>query len=219
MVTADLLNAIDERVRRVQQENRALGTVAEVTGLVDALVTFDGSSLAIPVKVFGDVSIVEGDRVGLERYGVWWIVTGTLTRRWPASNGLRKTQSTGGTTTSGTYGNTPDVAEFTFVKRWDTTNITVKIFASGYTDVADTRIEMGVKATETSTAVTSTVDICRLRLNPANTHLHFGGIVPLAGYAAGTYLLRAQWKRSSGTGTLHMDGEDQVFIGADETSP
>jgi hypothetical protein len=55
--------------------------VVRRTGPTTALVTYDGSSLAAPVKVFGDVNIAEGDRVGLLRLGVDWTVIGTFTRR------------------------------------------------------------------------------------------------------------------------------------------
>jgi len=57
------------------------GTINYRTGSTTCMVTLDGSALAVPVKVFGDVEVMEGDRVGLVRIGSEWTVVGTFTRR------------------------------------------------------------------------------------------------------------------------------------------
>jgi hypothetical protein len=89
-----LVDLIDERINERLAEVRpgpnvtgtAAGTVASRTGATTALVVFDGSAQVSPVKVFGDITIDEGDRVGLVRVGVDWTIVGTFTRRnlvWP----------------------------------------------------------------------------------------------------------------------------------------
>jgi hypothetical protein len=77
----DMIDLINEQIRASQTQLTSAATVVRRTGATTALVTFDGSALAVPVKVFGDVNIDEGDRVGLVRLGVDWTVVGTFTRR------------------------------------------------------------------------------------------------------------------------------------------
>jgi hypothetical protein len=90
LVPQKLLDLVDERIDRRLADQQAAGpaitgaaagTVNARTGPTTALVTLDGSSVATPVKVYGDVNISQGDRVGLARIGVDWTVTGTFTRR------------------------------------------------------------------------------------------------------------------------------------------
>jgi hypothetical protein len=79
MLTTDLIQAIDERVRQGQQAEHQVGTVVErTTGSSDAAVVFDGSQGTIAVKVAGNVDAGVGDRVLLARYATWWIVVGTM---------------------------------------------------------------------------------------------------------------------------------------------
>lgn len=87
----NMVDLIDERVRaalaerdRAKQPTRArtaAGTVVERTGLTTALVTFEGGGVAAPVKVYGDVNIEPGDRVGMKQIGDDWVIDGTFTRR------------------------------------------------------------------------------------------------------------------------------------------
>jgi hypothetical protein len=77
----DLIDVIDARIAEHDTPLTAAGTVVTRTGNTTAMVTFDGSALATPVKCFGDVNIDEGDRVGLVKLGVDWTITGTFTRR------------------------------------------------------------------------------------------------------------------------------------------
>jgi len=85
-----LVRLIDERVAKgiaafaksaAQITGSSAGTVVYRTGATTAQITLDGSALAMPVKVFGDVELLAGDRVGLLRIGTDWTVIGTFTRR------------------------------------------------------------------------------------------------------------------------------------------
>lgn len=87
---AEVLRLIDERAdRRIAMfagsgdalTGATSGTINYRTGSTTCMCTLDGSELAVPVKVFGDVEIAEGDRVGLVRIGAEWTVVGTFTRR------------------------------------------------------------------------------------------------------------------------------------------
>jgi hypothetical protein len=86
----ELIRLIDERVAKgvaaFAQSGSQLtgvsgGTINYRTGPTTCMVTLDGSALAVPVKVFGDVEVAEGDRVGLVRIGSDWTVFGTFSRR------------------------------------------------------------------------------------------------------------------------------------------
>jgi hypothetical protein len=77
----DLIDVIDARITEHEASVTAVGTVVTRTGNTTAMITFDGSALAVPVKCFGDVNVDEGDRVGLARLGVDWTIIGTFTRR------------------------------------------------------------------------------------------------------------------------------------------
>lgn len=79
MLTTDLIQAIDERVRSGQSTMTQVGTITGRTeGDDNASAVFDGSQGSIPVKVAGNVDAQVGDRVLLARFGVWWIVVGTM---------------------------------------------------------------------------------------------------------------------------------------------
>lgn len=77
----DMVDLIDERIAAHAKAATATGSVVKRTTATTALVTFDGSAQATPVKCFGDVNIGEGDRVGMVRLGVDWTITGTFSRR------------------------------------------------------------------------------------------------------------------------------------------
>lgn len=77
----ELVDLIDERIRKYMEPTTGKGTVVTRTGNTTAMVTFDGSSKATPVKCFGDVNVDQGDRVGMVRLGVDWTIVGTFTRR------------------------------------------------------------------------------------------------------------------------------------------
>lgn len=76
MLTTELIQAIDARVRLGEQAVLQVGTVVELISAGNALVAFDGSQGAIPVGVAGTVDAAAGDRVYLARYGNEWVAVG-----------------------------------------------------------------------------------------------------------------------------------------------
>jgi hypothetical protein len=80
MLTTEIIQAIDARVMQGERAEHQVGTVTETDSAGNAQVVFDGSQGDIPVKVAGNVDAQVGDRVVLVRFGVWWIVIGTMRR-------------------------------------------------------------------------------------------------------------------------------------------
>ncbi|MCX5066670.1 flagellar biosynthetic protein FliO [Micromonospora lupini] len=87
----DLLRLIDARIESARDRATATGTVQERQSATRAAVTFDGSALAVPVKVLTHVQVRENSRVTLVRFGSEWVVVGVfggagnLVRTWTAS--------------------------------------------------------------------------------------------------------------------------------------
>jgi hypothetical protein len=79
-----LIQAIDQRVAAGAKTLTAMGTVTSWSEYapLDIDVTFDGTTVSVPCKVYGSVSVAEGDRVGLVKIGRWWMVHGTYTKTW-----------------------------------------------------------------------------------------------------------------------------------------
>lgn len=72
------LDLIDARVNAGRDRTTTMGTMSERTSATRAMVTFDGSSVAVPVKMFSGVLALQGDRVGLVRMGTDWVVAGAF---------------------------------------------------------------------------------------------------------------------------------------------
>jgi hypothetical protein len=72
------LDLIDARVNAGRERTTAVGTLAERTSATRALVLFDGSSVAAPVKMFSAALAEEGDRVGLVKFGSDWVIVGAF---------------------------------------------------------------------------------------------------------------------------------------------
>lgn len=97
---SDLLAIIDARIDQKNERLTAVGTVVDWTPPT-AMVQFDGSALAVPVKVFGGITADVEHRVGLERFGTDWTVIGSFqapTRGFVAKS-IRNTPSANFTTT------------------------------------------------------------------------------------------------------------------------
>jgi hypothetical protein len=75
----DLVKLIDARIEAARQRWTATGTLVERQSQSRATVTFDGSSVPVPVKVSGHVPTRADSRVMLTRFGSDWVVTGAFT--------------------------------------------------------------------------------------------------------------------------------------------
>lgn len=78
MFGLDLLRLIDARIESARQRQTATGTVQERQSINRATVTFDGSALALPVKVLSHVAVRQSSRVTLVRFGSEWVVVGAF---------------------------------------------------------------------------------------------------------------------------------------------
>lgn len=79
----DILDTIDDRVAKAVALFREvdMGTCVERTSDTSAMVLFDGSSLAVPVKLAGGVDVRAEDRVVMLRAGVDWVVVASFAYR------------------------------------------------------------------------------------------------------------------------------------------
>lgn len=219
MLTTDLIQAIDARIRRGEQNIVAFGVVTTMTTVTDAMVTFDGSAAPVPCKVLGDAQVLEGDRVTLVKVKPWWVVIGTLTRRWPG--GVVKSGlfiSSTGSTTSATLVDLPTILEVSFTKMWDDTRVQLQMHGSCYVDSAPTMATFGVSMTG-SAGVATSYNIAYQTFNVANSHMAVTNVASRINIPADTYLVRAQYARQAGTGTIFVDGNDQVGFAVTEISP
>lgn len=222
-LTLDILQAIQAEVARGEKQITQFGTVASMTSDVDALVTFDGSSANIPVKLFANNRIQQGDRIGLMKVGPWWVGIGGFTARFLGANGNQNFQSTGGTTTSGTFGDFPTALSFTFVKKQDLTRVRMYMGTYLYiTGAGDAGVVTGLKFSSTVYGDV-TLDVAARYINSfyVNVHVDCIGTKYAPGSAtwdgttslpAGTYTVSAQWARYTGAATLNVGADDRVSI-------
>jgi hypothetical protein len=216
----DIVAAINEAVAMAIKQTTAVGTVAAMSFDSNVMVTLDGSTQAVPCKVFGDVQAYEGDRVGLVLLGRWWTVVGSFTKRWPSNVGVSVAQS-GGTTTSSSFADTPAVVECAYTKRWDTTWTRVEILAQAFlSGTPASSVQFGVKFTSLSESAV-TVNVAFFNFNSASVHTQIGGVVYIddTTISPGTYAARVVWKRVAGAATIQVDGNDTIALSVEEVVP
>jgi hypothetical protein len=79
---ADIIQVIDQRIAQSREAVNAAGVfVTHTTSSSDGQAVFDGSQAPMPVKIAGDVTVAEGDRVLMTKYGRWWVVVAVMTFR------------------------------------------------------------------------------------------------------------------------------------------
>jgi hypothetical protein len=93
-----ILDLIDGRVAAGAKRLTAVGTVVERTSQNLCTVTLDGSSLAVPVKVLGDVNALPGRRACLVKFGSDWVVAGVFGPTGLIAYAERPSSSSGTTT-------------------------------------------------------------------------------------------------------------------------
>lgn len=209
VINRDVVTLIDQRIAAAQRTERAVGTVVTVdSSLLRATVTFDGSALAVPVRVAGGVSVVAGDRVTLDRYGSDWVVTACFAVRWPACEGLNGASGSG-TTTSGVWVRMPGDPEFAFVKRWADTRVEATVATSAYVaGSAATRMTAGVRFVPAAGGASTDAHVVQYYFNATLDHRAFSGTQLVSGLAAGVYTVQLVWARVGGSGTLTQDTGD-----------
>jgi hypothetical protein len=214
----DLIQAIDARVAVAMARWTTWGTVASRTDLQNAMVTFDGATMAIPCKVLGDCDILEGDRVALLLIGPWWTVIGAMARHWPTDFGATVDQTTPGNTASSSFVDLPTTTSFTFTKRWDATQVEVYMAARAYISGTLGGVEFGAGFSSPRYAA-QTFAVASSKFSNVGDYDTCTETVWLPSIPADTYTVSAQWRRYTGTGSLNVDGDCSVTITAKEVGP
>jgi hypothetical protein len=218
MLLADILQAIDQRVRSGEQNIVAFGIVNSAIDLNNVMVTFDGSTASIPCKSVGNAQVLEGDRVVLVKVAPWWVVLGSFPGQWASlPNGhAQVVQTTPGTTTSATFADLPTTVEDTFRKMFDPTRVLITVHGSCYVSAVPSAMEFGVSLTSPLTG-TNSYSVAPWSSNVVNDHRPISGVQVLnpallspSLLVKDNYTVRVQWRRASGTGTYNVDSGDSV---------
>lgn len=212
-----MLEVIEQRIRALAQASLAVGTVMSVdTTALRAAVTFDGSSLAVPVKMFGHVDAVEGDRVGLQKFGTDWVIVGAYARRWQAVGGVHQL-SAGGTMSSTTYADLPGSPQFTFTKRWSTSAVLMGIVSEVLTDTANTKAVFGLEWVDGTGVTFNTYNLAWLEMVSAFNVGTIAGInAGITGIPAGVWTVKGKWARWLGAGAIGQNTDIGIGIFAME---
>jgi hypothetical protein len=217
----NLIALVDQRLRAHQQTTQAQGTCVDRahTG-PGANVLFDGSTVAMPVKVLGTVFMQQNDRCVLTKHGSDWVVTGA----W-AALGLGEAshsefgQSPSDTTTSSSYVDCGQIGSFIFTKIYDGTYVRFATSAGCYTTATATTVHFALRLTPTDPLnpyAATDHSTSFIYFNTASQHMSHYGTVRSPDVPHGGYTVQLRWRRGSGSGTLTMDAGDSFHIEVDE---
>lgn len=214
------LQAIDEAIRKAGLTTTDQGTVQSADpSAFRAMVIFDGTTIAMPVKVAGHVGCVAGDRVCLQRFGSDWVVMAAFALRWPGSAGINQVGQVGSTATN-TFANMPGSPAYVFTKRWTSTRVKTWIEMTGYADTLGLIHEYGVLYTGGTTVKIGQFHNASTGggADPLQRHA-FGHTIYISGMAAGTYTANLRWRRNPGAGgTWFQDADDWISAGSEEVA-
>jgi hypothetical protein len=218
----DMIRLIDQRIRVSGQQTRAAGTCVDRAAVgPDANVVFDGSTVAMPVKVLGTVFLQPGNRCVLDKYGSDWVVTGS----WSAV-GLGEASSlqlgpVGGSTvlSSGGLVDLTEIAPITFSKIYDNTFTEMHLTAGCFATVANTRVRFAFRLTAQdpgSSFPATDYNLSYEHFNVTGQHLSFHAMTRALNVPAGSYTVQVRWRRTTATGTFQCDDGDQFAFSLDE---
>lgn len=223
-VSADI-ELIDERIRRAEAAEIKMGTcVSRDDAGPGAMILFsDGSTVAVPVKVFGQVVLNPGMRCGVIRYGTEWVVMGTFAS--PSLGYINQFAFAPATVPTVATGAFIDVAGFdpvTFTKLYDNTSIEIQHTCGGFADVGQTKVRWGVRFTQTRGNTPYTAldyQTCYIDFSVANMHMSHTSLHSISLVPAGTYTVTTRWKRTGGTGIISTSGDDLYSLALREYVP
>lgn len=219
---ADLIQLIDQRVRAAQASNRSAGTcVSRAAAGPTADVVFDGSTVAMPVKVLGNVFVQPGDRVVMDRYGSDWVVTGSWSALAFGEASRAQLGPAGGTAqiTSGTFLDIPDLTSVTFDKSFDATYVRIGMQVGAFCGTAGTGVRFGARFTPRdagSSYPATDINMTTIFFNAALDHQANSSMFRVTDIPAGTYTVSWRWRRNAGTGFIQADSADQFALEVDE---
>jgi hypothetical protein len=208
------IELIDQRIRRAQADEIKMGTcVSRDDAGPGAMILFsDGSTVAVPVKVFGQVVLNPGMRCGVVRFGTEWIVVGTFAS--PSLGYVNQFTFAPGAVPTVAGPTFIDITGFdpvTFTKLYDNTAIEIQHTCGGFADIGQTKLRWGIRFTQTRGNTPYTpidYQTCYLDFSVANMHLSNTTVHPITLVPAGTYTVTTRWKRTGGTGTGSTSGDD-----------
>jgi hypothetical protein len=213
----DLINMVRAQIRAEASVANAIGTCVQRDNAgPGALVQFDPSSLAVPVKVLGNVVLRAGMRCTLTKYATEWIVTGAFAA--PSLgyvNAFVFGPSTPETLTSAAFVDLTSIAPLSFTKYHDNTTLELTTSVAGYSTVASTTCRWGLRFTQTSGSIPYTPADQQLNYiywSVANAHFFSTVTHPIAPIPAGDYSVQMRWKRTLGTGTVTTSSDDLYSI-------
>lgn len=216
----NLINMVDQRIRLATARTRAIGRcVSRDTTGPGANVTFDGSTVAMPVKVLGNVTLRAGDRCVLDLYGTEWIVTGSFTA--PAlgeASIMVAPSATTGALTSFSFVDLQEIPAIDFNKMFDGTYVRMAIMAGCYVTAQPTSVRFGLRLNPIDAPgyTASDISITFINFNTANAHNYATNAVRVLDIPAGKYSAQLRWRRAAGTGSVFADGNDLFTIEIDE---
>lgn len=184
--------------------------IGKVTQTAPLIVSVQGGDVVSP-GVLNYANFTVGDIVALVRQDQSWLVLGTTA---PgditlATGQVNYAAATGADTTASGTASELDNARVTWVKRLGTTKARVDFSASCYTTVAATGVMFAMQfMTDPVAGAGPTVNGPAMVINTATEHTMMSSHGLVSGLAAGTYIMRPLWWRTSGTGTLTTDAND-----------
>lgn len=219
-----LIRMVDARIAAAVRRTVAMGTVvARDEAGTGATVIFDGATTSVPVKVFGHVHTIAGDRVGLQLFNTTWVVVGTFARRQLGEASIRTFgPGVAASTASATFVDAPSDTSLLMTKRYDATMLQLRLHMTTWASVTDTEVQSAVRiegAPGTDAAVTFTpIDVTMgyMQYDATGIRVSLMGQARIINVPAGEYTLTARWRRAAGTGNCLMDSDDLVTLEADE---
>lgn len=222
-VDQNLIDLVDQRIRLSTARTRAAGTcVTRATTGPAADVIYDGSTVAMPVKVLGSVFLRPGDRCVLDLYGTDWVVTGSFTAQ---GFGESSKQSFGpvagtGSLSSSTFLDLSEIGPMIFDKAFDNTYVRMALSASAYitSGTPPAMVQFGFRVTPVDANGYTATDhsLTSILLDSATGHASGYYSVRATGLPAGRYSIQLRWRRSSGTALIKVDGNDVFSLEVDE---
>lgn len=221
MTTIDqqLINLIDQRIKASSSKDKAIGTCASRDSVgPGGTVLFDGSTVAMPVKVLGTVFVQPGDRCVLDRYGTEWIVTGSFSAFGLGEASVVGTGPSGGTgsLTSATFIDLIEIPAISFTKWYDNTytQMSLSISMRSTSGATAYAARFGLRLTPLSGQNYSATDYTMnfLRFEDGTQRLSSTYLIRALDIPAGSYSVQVRWRRQTASGTGILDSGDVYSI-------
>lgn len=129
-----------------------------------------------------------------------------------ARAGLNSNAGSGSLTTTAAYANLPAPSSVSFTKQLNTTRLKVDLHVSCIANAINTIAFFGVQVGGADYDVSSFV----ARGSAGITQMVSGVLYVPAGVTAGILTVQIRWKRTFGTGTVSIDGNDRVSLSIEE---